>query len=225
MQRQTIILTLTISLMAATLTMTVLLATNSILSSNKAEAQKTTASVTQVTVGGGNNTYPFFGYSPQLVQIKAGSGIVWRAPSFGSAPLEPHTITFVFNPKTMSGPDAPFAVPGSTQFVPLPQGANSKPNVVTGGKDGMNTVIINNAMSFLPAIVDAAGNAKTFSQNGNLTITGNEQYVNSGWLIPNGGEKLFPGSSHTFTATFQKPGTYSYTCTLHPWMAGKVVVR
>ena len=225
MERQTIILTLTISLMVTTLTMIVLLVTNSIFSSNKAEAQKTTVSVTQVTVGGGNNTHPFFGYNPQLVQIKAGSSIVWRAPSSGSPPLEPHTITFVFNPKTMATPDAPFAVPSSTQFMPLPPGANSKPNIVPGGKNGMNTVIVNNAMSYLPALVNAAGNAKIFPQNGNLTISGNEQYINSGWLVPNGGEKLFPGSSHTFTATFQKPGTYSYTCTLHPWMAGKVVVK
>jgi len=220
MERQTIILT--ISLTVATLT--VLLVTNSILYSYKAEAQKT-ASVTQVIVGGGNNTHPFFGYSPQLVQINARSSIVWKAPSSGAPPLEPHTVTFVNNPNTMAGPDAPFAVPSSTQFMPLPPGANSKPNIVPGGKNGINTVIVNNAMSYLPALIDTGGNTKTFPPNGNLTLTGNEQYVNSGWLVPNGGEKLFPGSSHTFTATFEKPGSYSYTCTLHPWMVGKVLVK
>jgi len=217
------VLILTIALTVATLT--VLLVTNSISSSLKVEAQKSPTSVTQVIVGGGNNTHPFFGYSPQLVQINAGSSIVWKAPSSGAPSLEPHTITFVFNPKTMAGPDAPFAVPSSTQFMPLPPGANSKPNIVPGGKNGMNTVIVSNAMSYLPALIDATGNAKIFPPNGNLTITGNEQYVNSGWLVPNGGEKLFPGSSHTFTATFQNPGTYAYTCTLHPWMEGKVVVK
>lgn len=198
---------------------------NSVLFNYKTEAQQTAGSVTQVTVGGGNYTHPFFGYSPQLVQIKAGGSIVWKAPSSGTTPPEPHTITFVINPKTMAGPDSPFAVPSSTQFMPLPPGANSKPNIVPGGKNGMNTVIVSNAMSYLPALVDAAGNAKTFPPNGNLTITGNEQYVNSGWLVPMGGEQIFPGSSHTFTATFQKPGTYGYTCTLHPWMTGKVVVK
>jgi len=186
-----------------------------------AKAQQTVA--TQVLVGGGNNTHPFFGYSPQQVQIKAGGRVVWSAPS--NAPPEPHTVTFVFNNKTMAGPDAPFAVPSSTQFMPLPPGANSKPNIVPGGQNGMNTVIVSNAMSYDPALIDATGNAKTFSPNGNLIITGNEQYVNSGWLVPKGGEQIFPHSSHTFTATFQKPGTYSYTCTLHPWMAGKVVVK
>jgi plastocyanin len=219
MERQTIILTT--SLMVTTLTLIVLLATNLISSSYKAEAQQNASN--HVLVGGGNNTYPFYGYSPQQIEIKAGGSIVWSAPT--NAPFEPHTVSFVINPKTMAGPDAPFAVPSSTQFVPLPPGANSKPNIVPGGKNGMNTVIVSNAMSYLPALVDATGNAKTFPPNGNLTITGNEQYVNSGWLVPKGGEQIFPGSSHTFTATFQKPGTYSYTCTLHPWMAGKVVVK
>ncbi|MGB6673391.1 MAG: plastocyanin/azurin family copper-binding protein, partial [Candidatus Nitrosopolaris sp.] len=195
---------------------------SSILFNYEAEAQQTAA--TQVLVGGGNNTHPFFGYSPQQVQIKAGGSVVWKAPT-SNVPPEPHTVTFVFNNKTMAGPDAPFAVPSSTKFMPLPPGANSKPNIVPGGQNGMNTVIVSNAMSYNPALIDSTGNAKTFSPNGNLTITGNEQYVNSGWLVPKGGEQIFPGSSHTFTATFQKAGTYSYTCTLHPWMAGQVVVK
>jgi plastocyanin len=217
MKRKTIILTT--SLMVATLT--VLLATNTIPFSYKADAQQSASN--HVAVGGGNNTHPFYGYSPQQIEIKAGSSVVWSAPA--NAPLEPHTVSFVINPKTMAAPDAPFLVPTSTQFVPLPPGANSKPNIVPGSKNGMNTVIINNAMSYLPASIDASGNAKTFPPNGNLTVTGNEQYVNSGWILPKGGEQIFPGSSSTFTVTFSKAGTYSYTCTLHPWMTGKVVVK
>jgi plastocyanin len=139
--------------------------------------------------------------------------------------MEPHTITFAINPKTMTTPDAPFLFPSSIQFMPLPPGANSKPNVIPGGKNGMNTIIASNAMSYLPAMIDASGNAKTFPPNGNLTLTGNEQYVNSGWILPKGGEQIFPGSSNTFTVTFPKAGTYSYTCTLHPWMTGKVIVK
>jgi len=38
-------------------------------------------------------------------------------------------------------------------------------------------------------------------------MAGNEKYVYSGWLIPKGQEKAFPGSSITFTVTFQKAGT------------------
>lgn len=32
-------------------------------------------------------------------------------------------------------------------------------------------------------------------------------------------------SSGSFTVRFNRRGTYSYTCTLHPWMTGRVVVR
>lgn len=32
-------------------------------------------------------------------------------------------------------------------------------------------------------------------------------------------------SEGTFTHTFEEPGTYSYTCTLHPGMDGQVIVN
>ncbi len=32
-------------------------------------------------------------------------------------------------------------------------------------------------------------------------------------------------SSGTYTVRFTRAGSYSYTCTLHPWMAGTIVVR
>jgi plastocyanin len=42
---------------------------------------------------------------------------------------------------------------------------------------------------------------------------------------PKGQEQDFPGSSKTFTVTFQKAGTYNYVCILHPWMQGLVTVK
>ena len=94
----------TTAIIAITLsTLAVGVASISILFNYEAEAQQTAA--TQVLVGGGNNTYPFFGYSPQQVQIKAGGSVVWKAPT-SNAPPEPHTVTFVFNNKTTAGPDA-----------------------------------------------------------------------------------------------------------------------
>ena len=191
-----------------------------ILFNYKADAQSPV--VTHVLVGGGNNTYPFYGYDPQQVEIKAGSTVIWSVPSH--APLEPHTVSFVFSNKTFAGPEAPFAVPSSTRFMPLPHDANSKPNIIPGNNE-TNTVIVSNAMLYDPSSIDSTGNAKTFAPNSNLTILGNEQYVNSGWLLPKGAVQIFPGSSNTFIATFQKAGTYSYTCSLHPWMVGKVVVK
>lgn len=166
--------------------------------------------------------YPYFGYNPQTVEINVGSKVVWNALPQGI--VEPHTITFVFNNKTMTGPDTPFAVSNSTKFIPLPPGSNSEPNMIPG-KNGMNTVIVNNERSYNPAVINSTGGVKTAPPNASFTIAGNEQYVNSGWLVPKTGEKAYPGSSNTFIVTFQKDGTYNYLCTLHPWMTGKVIVK
>jgi hypothetical protein len=40
---------------------------------------------TQVQVGGGNATYPFFGYDPQTIQSSVGSKAVWTTPSLDFA--------------------------------------------------------------------------------------------------------------------------------------------
>jgi hypothetical protein len=47
----------------------------------QAQQQQTSAANTKVQVGGGNNTYPFFGYNPQQIQVKVGSIVVWITPS------------------------------------------------------------------------------------------------------------------------------------------------
>ena len=201
-------------------TLAVAIMSSSFLLNYKAEAQRTF--VTRVLVGGGNDTYPFYGYDPQRVEIKAGSTVVWSVPSM--APLEPHTVSFVFSNKTFAIPTAPFAIPSSTKFVPLPRDANSKPNILPG-KNGTSIAIVSNAMSYDPSSIDSTGKTKTFSPNGSLLIFGNEQYINSGWLVPKGPEKVFPGASTTFSVRFLKAGIYSYTCSLHPWMIGAVVVK
>jgi plastocyanin len=152
--------------------------------SYNAIASVRTPSSVGVQVGGGDPTNPLFGYIPQNVEIKAGSSVVWYVRPF--VPAEPHTVTFVFDNKTM--------VNG---FLPSYQRV------------------------FDPAIIDSNNVTKIYSPNANLTITGTEKYVNSGWMFP--GRKL-PGSSSTFSVTFQKAGTYNYQCLMHPWMVGKVVV-
>ena len=177
---------------------------------------------TQVQVGGGNTTYPYFGYNPQTVEINVGSKVVWNALSQGIA--EPHTITFVFNDKTMTSADTPFAVLNSTKFNPSPPESNSEPNMIPS-KNGMNTVIVNNGRSYNPTVINSTGGVKTAPPNASFTIAGNEQYVNSGFLVPKTAEKAYPGSSNTFTVTFQKEGTYYYLCILHPWMTGTVIVK
>ncbi len=60
--------------------------------------------------------------------------------------------------------------------------------------------------------------------NSNYTMDGTESYLNSGWLWP-GGQSPPEGPPITkFTVTFEKPGTYTYVCNVHPWMTGSVTV-
>jgi plastocyanin len=126
----------------------------------------------------------------------------------------------------MAAPDAPFAVRSSTKFNSMPLGSNTEPNMIPGtNANGTNTVIVNNARSYNPAIIDSTGHVKIAPPNASFTTSGNEQYVNSGWLIPKTQEKAYPGSSNTFVVTFQKSGSYGYLCELHPWMVGQVVVK
>jgi plastocyanin len=174
----------------------------------------------KVQVGGGNSTYPLMGFKPQKVDIKVGDSVVWNVPS--NAPQEPHTVTFVLDNKTMTTSDTPFAVSNSTNFMSLPPGANSQPTTIPG-KNGMNTIVASNARVYSPTIIDSTGKVRMAPPNAMFTLTGNEKYVNSGWLAPKGSP--FPGSSDTFSVTFQKAGTYTYLCILHPWMAGLVVVK
>ncbi len=149
-----------------------------------ATASVTTTSSARVQVGGGTLTNPLFGYTPQNVEIKVGSSVVWYVRPL--VPAEPHTVTFVFDNKTM-----------------------------------INGFLPSNQRVFGPAIIDSNDVTKIYPPNANLTITGTEKYVNSGWMFPKG---PLPGSSSTFSVTFQKAGTYNYLCLLHPWMVGKVVV-
>jgi plastocyanin len=179
-----------------------------------------TNAITQVQVGGGNATYPFFGYSPQTVQVSVGNKVVWTTPTTLNF-AEPHTVSFILKNNTMAAPDAPFGIPSSTKFTPIPPEANSEPNMIPG----TNTVIVNNARSYNPTIIDSTGSAKVVPPNGNFIVSGNEQYVNSGWLVPKSQEKAYPGSSNMFTVTFREAGTYHYACELHPWMQGQVVVK
>ena len=61
--------------------------------------------------------------------------------------------------------------------------------------------------------------------NANYTPSRTEKYVNSCFILPRGHDQNFPGSSNTFTVTFQKAGTYNYLRIAHPWMVGKVIVK
>ena len=182
---------------------------------NGAESVKTI-----VHSGGGNRTSPLTAFVPQSIQIGVGQSVTWDNPSVVA---EPHTVTFVLDNKTATGIVSPFAVQISTQFSSIPPGSNSEPLKVPGKN---NVVIAVNARSYVPTIIDSQGNARHLPPpTAVYAVVGNEKYVNSGWLVPKGQESAFPGSSNTFTLTFQKAGKYNYLCQLHPWMTGQVVVK
>ncbi len=180
----------------------------------------TTTATTKVQAGGGNSTAPLTAFVPQNIEIKAGESVTWDNPSTVG---EPHTATFVLDNKTTTGIVSPFAVPNSTQLTAIPPNSNNEPLKVPGQN---NVVIAVNARSFIPTVIDSQGTVKHFAPpNAAYTMDGSEKYVNSGWLVPKGQEQLYPGSSTSFTVTFQKAGTYHYICQLHPWMVGSVLVK
>jgi plastocyanin len=110
----------------------------------------------------------------------------------------------------MAGIVSPLAVPNSTQFTSIPPGSNNQPVMMPG----KSVVIALNARTYTPTVIDSQGNVKMFAPSAKYTFSGNEKYVNSGWILPKGQEQLYPGSGNTFTVTFQKPGTYDYICSI-----------
>ncbi|MFL6383077.1 MAG: plastocyanin/azurin family copper-binding protein [Nitrososphaeraceae archaeon] len=191
-------------------------------SSNNTTTTTTTASSSSITVhaGGGNSTDMLSVFVPQQIQVSTGQSITWDNPS---TVAEAHTATFVLDNNTSTDIVSPFAVPNSTQFAAMPPNSNNEPLKVPGQN---NVVIAVNARSYIPTVIDSQGSVKQFAPpNAAYTMTGTEKYVNSGWLLPKGQEQVLPGSSTSFTVTFQKAGTYNYFCQLHPWMRGTVVVK
>jgi plastocyanin len=77
-----------------------------------------------------------------------------------------------------------------------------EPHTVTFGK----ALTFSDAVLFGPPIQPAAG------------VASSTTFAFSGFI----GGKPFPAS--TFSLRFSKAGTYSYTCSIHPGMAGTVVV-
>ena len=177
------------------------------------------------SVHAGNDSSVSVRFEPQNIEIKAGESVTWDNPT---SVAEPHTVTFVLDKDTVAGLVSPFAVSNTTEFKAIPQGSNNEPillpgNMSTGGEE--KTIIAINSRIFNPTTIDSQGKVNFMNPNTNYRFGGDERFVNSGWLLPKGLEKVYPGSGNTFTATFEKSGTYEYACVLHPWMTGSVIVK
>jgi plastocyanin len=160
-------------------------------------------------------------FVPKQIQVRVGQSITWDNPS---AVAEPHTVTFVIDDKTMTNLISPIGVvSNSTQFTAIPPNSNNEPLKALSPN---NVVIAINARTYIPTVIDSQGNAKHLPPpNAAYTMSGNEKYINSGWLVPKQQEQVFPGSSNTFMVTFEKAGIYNYICAVHPWMQGSVKVK
>jgi plastocyanin len=195
-------------------------------------AQEEEVKEVQAGIGVGNAAIILF--SPQQVQIKAGQSVTWYNPT----PVpEPHTVTFVLDNNNSDNNNksyaadliAPFTIStttNSTQIMPLIPNSNSEPLMTPDN----NAIIATNKRAYNPVVViedstTGGKNVTYMKQNANYSMSGTEDYVNSGWLLPKGQENLYPGSGNTFTMTFQKPGTYDYLCIIHPYMTGRVIVK
>jgi plastocyanin len=183
----------------------------------------------QAGIGVGNAAIILF--SPQQVQIKAGQSVTWYNPT---TVAEPHTVTFVLNNNNNKSYAADIIAPftisssttNSTQIMPLIPNSNSEPLMTPDN----NAIIAINKRAYSPVVVieDSTTEGKNVTymkQNANYSMSGTEDYINSGWLLPKGQENLYPGSGNTFTLTFQKAGTYDYVCIVHPYMTGRVIVK
>jgi hypothetical protein len=113
----------------------------------------------------------------------------------------------------------------STEFRLPEQGSNAEPIILPSQSSDSKVVMTINARAYNPVIIDSKGNVTYLMPNSNYIMEGTEGYINSGWLWPN--DLAPPGGPaiNNFTMTFEKPGTYSYVCNVHPWMTGIVTVN
>jgi plastocyanin len=185
------------------------------------KATSTGNEIVKIAAGGGNVTAPWTVFLPQIVTINVGDSVEWYNPTVNAA--EPHTITFMFDNSTYAGVVSPLSVSNTTKFTATPPGSNNEALLIPGEGE-TSTLVAINARTYSPVTIDSQDKVQFMNPNANYSITGNEKYVNSGWIFPEGFEKQFPGTGNTFMATFEKPGTYDYICILHPWMKGSVKV-
>ena len=175
-----------------------------------------------INVGGNDSNWDKF--IPKNSTINAGESVTWINPM--SVP-EPHSVTFINNEEMFPPLFAVFSIPNNTQFTPAMPSPNIASTIMPDQSNPNNKlVVVDNARSSAPVVIDDTRTNITYMQpNANYTFTGEESYVNSGWMWPEG--QAPPGAPpiFSFTLTFEKTGTYNYICIIHPWMTGTIMVN
>jgi plastocyanin len=182
------------------------------------------ASAVTVAAGGGNGTAPWTIYVPQNIDIKTGESITWNNPTTVG---EPHTVSFIKDNDMIPPLVAPFSIPNNTELIAATPSPNVEATTMPDISNPNNKLVLaDNLRSSAPLVIDGTKTNVTHLQpNSNYTFTGDESYINSGWIWPEG--QVPPGAPPitSFTMTFMTPGTYSYICVIHPWMTGTVMVN
>ncbi|MDQ3883472.1 MAG: hypothetical protein M3243_05400 [Thermoproteota archaeon] len=180
-----------------------------------------------VAAGGGGPESVVTWFNPQNITINVGQTVIWTNPTVVA---EPHTVSFVKQEDYFANLESPYLIPDGTELTPAnPTEKNTEPVIITtqNGSSATNSIIVANNRANSPVVIDAQNNVIYLPPNANTsyTMTGNELYVNSGVLWPQG--QIPPGAPPitTFSVTFEKAGTYDYLCLFHPWMTGQVVVQ
>jgi plastocyanin len=115
--------------------------------------------VIRVAAGGGNSTDVKTVFIPQNIEIQAGQTLTWYNPT----PVgEPHSVTFFKESTQFPLFIAPFSVPASTEFNALMPSPNLEPLTVTSNDTATKIVIIANARSLSPIVVDSTGQNVTY---------------------------------------------------------------
>lgn len=174
--------------------------------------------VFRVMAGAGGPTAPLTKFFPETAHIKVGETVVWYNPT---KVAEPHTISFIVNEVQWANFETAYVISNSTSVAPLAPG-NSEPITFPAGN--ATAMVGANARALMPAIVAEDGSASYLAPNANYTMTGSEQYINSGFVWPEGMAPEGFADNTTFAVKFEQAGTYDYICILHPWMTGRVVV-
>jgi plastocyanin len=177
-----------------------------------------------VAAGSGGPESVLISFAPQNVTINAGQTVIWTNPTVVP---EPHTVSFIRQEGYFANFESPYLIANGTELTPAnPEEKNTEPLIIPGQNDTANNVIVAaNARSINPVVIDAQNNVTYLPPNANYTMTGDELYVNSGWMWPEG--QAPPGAPpiKSFSVTFANAGTYGYICEVHPWMTGQVVVQ
>jgi plastocyanin len=174
---------------------------------------------TMVSVGGNGSSWS--SYNPQNVEIKAGDTVTWRNPM---AVSEPHTVSFLKDQSYYPPPAMPVPLRlNSTDSISDPD-ANFDPLVITA-QNGTKSVIVDNAQHYNPVSVSSGSKVTYLPINANYTLTGNENFVSSGWMWPEGLAPHGAPPIKSFSFTLENAGKYDYLCIIHPWMTGTVVVN